>query len=46
MKYGVKNPCVGCEFYGLCDHDDCGAKLYAIFEENACIIIPLSPVTN
>lgn len=27
VKTPVINPCRGCEFYGLCDTDDCGQNL-------------------
>lgn len=27
VKTPVINPCKGCEFYGLCDTDDCGQNM-------------------
>lgn len=27
VKTPVINPCKGCEFYGICDTDDCGQNL-------------------
>lgn len=28
LVFGVKNPCIGCIYEGLCDSDECAMKLY------------------
>ena len=30
INWGDLNPCNGCEYSGLCDHDECGKKLYLL----------------